>query len=172
MKRSRTFLPILILILVSLAASAQERIMRMGGPDGKVRVIKGEIFDIPELGALVIKGDDGLKVEHVMPAEARPKAYADVDVKSNDLILLVNGKRVKTIKDIEKQYKGVAVGEEVKLGLQRGEETLISRFTKADPKDLPQRKIIMRKSDGAKGDTDSLGKPESDGKVIIRREVK
>jgi len=172
MKRSRIFLPLLLLTLVALAASAQERIMRMGGPDGKVRVIKGEIFDIPELGALIIKGDDGLKVEHVMPAEARPKAYADVDIKSGDLVLLVNGKRVKTIKDVEKQYGAVAVGEEIKLGLQRGEETLISRFAKADPKDLPQRKIIMRKSDGGKGDADSLGKLEPGEKVIIKRERK
>jgi len=110
-------------------------------------------LDIPELGAIIAKSDSGnLKVEHVMPAEARPKAYADVDIKSGDEILVVNGKRVKTIKEIERQYKAVPAGGEVKLGIQRGQEMMISRFAKADPKDLPRRKMMIVTSDGPEGD--------------------
>jgi predicted metalloprotease with PDZ domain len=65
---------------------------------------------------------------------------------------VVNGKRVKTVKDIEGQYKAVPVGGEVKLGIQRGQEMMISRFAKADPKDLPKRKMMIIKSDGPDGD--------------------
>jgi predicted metalloprotease with PDZ domain len=40
----------------------------------------------------------------------------------------------------------------VKLGIQRGEEMMISRFAKADPKDLPKRKMMVVTSDGPAGD--------------------
>ena len=153
MNTKSIFLAFLFLGLVTLAASAQEKVVRITGDGKHVKTFKGELFDIPELGAIIAKSDSGdLKVEHVMPPEARPKAYADVDIKSGDEILVVNGKRVKTIKEIEQLYKAVPVGGEVKLGIQRGQEMMISRFAKADPKDLPQRKMMIVTSDGPAGD--------------------
>ncbi len=153
MKSSRWFPLVFVLIVLAVAASAQEKVVRMVGSGGNVKTFKGELFDIPELGAIIARSDSGnLKVEHVLPPEARPKAYADVDIKSGDEVLVMNGKRVKAIKDIEQQYKAVPVGGEVKLGIQRGEEMLISRFAKADPKDLPQRKMMVVTSDGPAGD--------------------
>jgi C-terminal processing protease CtpA/Prc len=146
---------ILTIVFVSLTvtAPAQDKVVRMVGSGGTVKTFKGELFDIPELGAIIAKSDSGnLKVEHVVPPEARPKAYADVDLKPGDEILVVNGKRVKTIKEIEQQYKSIPVGGEVKLGIQRGNEMMISRFAKADPKDLPQRKMMIVTSDGPAGD--------------------
>jgi len=152
MRRMRFFSLILMCTFLTLAASAQVRIIQ-SGPGGKVKAFKGELFDIPEVGAIIAKSDSGnLKVEHVMPSEARPKAYADVDIQSGDEVLVVNGKRVKTIKEIEQQYTAVPVGGEVKLGLQRGQEMMISRFAKADPKDLPERKMMVVTSDGPEGD--------------------
>jgi C-terminal processing protease CtpA/Prc len=153
MKSPRWFLLIATFIFLAFAASAQDKVIRMTSSGGNVKTFKGELFDIPELGAIVTKPDSGnLKVEHVMPPEARPKAYADVDIKSGDQILVMNGKRVKTIKEIEAQYKAVPVGGEVKLGIQRGEDMMISRFAKADSSDLPKRKMMIITSDGSLGD--------------------
>ena len=152
MKHVHVVILMFISFLVVFAAPAQMRIIQ-SGPAGNVKTLKGDLFDIPELGAIIAKSDSGnLKVEHVMPAEARPKAYADVDIKPGDEILLLNGKRVKTIKEIEQSYTAVPVGGEVKLGIQRGQDMMISRFAKADPKDLPKRKMMIVTSDGPEGD--------------------
>ena len=153
MKNVEVLLIPALVILFLCTAFAQDKVIRLSGSGGNVKTFKGEIFDIPEVGAMVMKSDSGnLKVEHVMPAEARPKGYADVDVKEGDEILLLNGKRVKAIKEIEDLYKAIPVGGEVKLGIQRGEQMMISRFAKADPKDLPHRKMIVLNSDEPAGD--------------------
>ncbi len=152
MKLLHMYLLITGLILLTFTANGQVRIIR-SGPGGNVKTFKGELFDLPELGAIIVKSDSGnLKVEHIMPPEARPKAYVDVDLKTRDEILVANGKRVKTIKEIEQQYNIVPVGGEVKLGIQRGADMMISRFTKADPKDLPERKTMIITSNGSEGD--------------------
>lgn len=153
MKSLRWILPFFTFVFLTTAVVAQVKVVRITGDGKNVKTFKGEMFDIPELGAIIVKSDSGnLKVEHVMPPEARPKAYADVDIKTGDEILVANGKRVKTIKEIEQIYKAVSVGGEVKLGVQRGQEMMISRFAKADPKDLPQRKMMIMNSDGPGGD--------------------
>ena len=141
------------LALLTAVASSQQKVVRITGDGKNVTTFKGELFDIPELGAIIARSDSGnLKVEHVMPQEARPKAFADVDIKTGDEILLLNGKRVKTIKEIEQQYTSIPVGGEVKLGIQRGQDMMITRFAKADPKDLPKRKMMIVTSDGPEGD--------------------
>lgn len=153
MKCLQRLLPVFVFLFLAAPASGQEKVVRITGDGKNVKTFQGELFDIPELGAIVARSDSGnLKVEHIMPPEARPKAYADVDVRTGDEILVANGKRVKTIKEIEQLYKAVPVGGEVKLGIQRGQEMMISRFAKADPKDLPQRKMVVINSDGPAGD--------------------
>jgi PDZ domain-containing secreted protein len=153
MKQMRSVLLLLTVLFLAMTSDAQEKIVRMGGPGGNIKTFQGEMFDIPELGAMVTKPDNGnLKVEHVMPPEARPKAYADIDIKAGDEVLVMNGKRVKTIKELEQLYEAVPVGGEVKIGVQRGLESVISRFSKADPKDLPRRKMMIVTSDGKGGD--------------------
>ncbi len=153
MKHPKWFIPVYALFFFAAAGFAQEKVVRITGDGKSVKTFKGELFDLPELGAIIVKSDSGnLKVEHIMPPEARPKAYADVDLKTGDEILVANGKRVKMIKEIEELYASVTVGGEVKLGIQRGADMMISRFTRADPKDLPKRKMMIVKSDGAEGD--------------------
>lgn len=171
---TRNFVVALVsLLCLSGTALAQQKVVRIISDGKNVKTFKGDLFEIPELGALVVKGDSGNpKVENVMPPEARPKAYTDVDVKSGDEILVLNGKRVKTVKEIEQLYNSIPTGEEVKLGIQRGEEMMISRFAKADPKDLPQRRIVMN-TNGQDGDIrplPSLGIVLGKGKegVIIK----
>jgi S1-C subfamily serine protease len=96
-----------------------------------------------ELGALVVDNGKEIKFLHVAPADMRPKAYKDIDVQAGDVVLMCNGKRLKTLKELEAAYNETAVGAEFKMGVRRQEERFIVSFQKADSKDLPQMVMQM-----------------------------
>ena len=72
-----------------------------------------------------------VKVVFVTPAQRRGKAYRDVDLKTEDRILMANGKRIKTVADFKELYESLPVGEELKMGLRRGEEMRMASFQKS-----------------------------------------
>lgn len=107
---------------------------------------EGETFNLREVGALIALEDEQVKVAMVMPKEARPKAYREVDIREGDIILYLNGKRIKAVKDVEEKYGELAVRDTVKIGVRRKDESFIVAFSKADPKDLPtptMRKVMV-----------------------------
>ena len=109
----------------------------------------GEIFDVPEISALIIGGEKELKIDFVAPKDMRLKGYEDVDVQEGDVVLLFNGKRTKTIAALKGAYEAAAIGDTVKMGIRRGTEMFFASFKKADPKTLPKRKIVI--GDGPEG---------------------
>lgn len=147
----------LSLILTVISANAQEKTVVRDSTGGRsftftsMAAGPGGVFNLPELGAVIIGGEKEIKVEAVLPVEHRPKAYKDIDLQSGDLILMMNAKRVKSAKEIEEIYNGLKAGEEVKLGIKRKEERFIASFAKADPKDLPQRTMMVMDTDNAGG---------------------
>jgi hypothetical protein len=109
--------------------------------------IEGGAF-IPELACALGDVDHKVKVLNAMPAANRPKAYASVDVQTNDLILMVNAKPLKTAEAFRTLYEVLAPGDTIALGIKRGEEMHITSFVKMDPKDMPKdRRIIIKKKD-------------------------
>lgn len=106
-----------------------------------------EIFFLNEAAAMLKDEDGTIKVDMVLPVEQRPKEYQDINLKSDDEILMVNAKRVKSVKELEKIYDELEVGGEMKLGIRRGEEMYIVSFNKIDPEKLPKRKFMIRKSE-------------------------
>ena len=118
------------------------------GDSGKTMIrLEGGAF-IPELGAAL--GDDNkqVKVVHAMPAGARPKKYADIDIQTNDLVLMVNAKPLRSVEAFRKLYDAAAPGDTITLGIRRGDQLHLAPFAKMDPKDMPKdRKIIMKKRD-------------------------
>ncbi len=141
MKKEMYLMMALLAILFANFASAQI-VREIEGP-------AGEIFDIPELSAMIIGGEKELKIDFVAPKDMRLKGYEDVDVKEGDIILLLNGKRVKTIAALKEAYETSTIGDTVKVGIRRGTEMFFASFKKADPKTLPQRKIVI--DDGPEG---------------------
>ncbi|MCK6560641.1 PDZ domain-containing protein [candidate division KSB1 bacterium] len=145
------------MLVLAFSGAAQEKTAVRDTTGGRsftftsVAAGPGGIFNLPELGAVIIGGEKEIKFEAVMPSEHRPKAYKDIDLQSGDLILMMNAKRVKSAKEIEEIYSGLKVGEEVKLGIKRKEERFIVTFSKADPKDLPQRMMMVMNTDNAGG---------------------
>lgn len=141
MKKEQLIVVALSLMLLADFASAQI-VREIEGP-------AGEIFDIPELSAMITGGEKDLKIDFVAPKEMRLKGYEDVDVKEGDIVLLLNGKRVKTIAALKEAYETSTIGDTVKVGIRRGSEMFFASFKKADQKTLPMRKIVI--DDGPEG---------------------
>lgn len=117
----------LISMLLSVSAFAQHKktmTMTTEG-NGKLTIIQG-------LGAIVIETDNNLKVDMTMPKDNLPKEYKDVDLKKNDQIIMCNGKRVKTVDDLNEILENAEVGASIELGIKRDKQMLIVAFPKAD----------------------------------------
>ena len=112
-------------------------------------VPEGEPFLLKELGAVVVPDTGALKVVTIMPPAQRPAAYKDVDLQGDDVIAMANGRRITTVKDLQRLYDSLAVGSLLKLGVRRGGEMHMVSLVKGDPKGLPQLKMkIMHRGDG------------------------
>lgn len=107
---------------------------------------KGDIFFIQEVGVICSNAEEAVKVLTVLPAETRLKQYADIDLKEDDEILLVNAKRVKSAGELEKIYETIEIDDEIKLGIRRGEEMQIVTFNKINPEKLPKDRTIVIKT--------------------------
>jgi PDZ domain-containing secreted protein len=146
MKRAFAVITSMIMIAIStITANAQTFVSRSDSAAGN---IVGEPFNLGELGAIVVDDGKEIKFLHIAPADMRPKAYKDIDVQADDVVLMCNGKRLKTLKELETAYKETAVGAEFKMGVRRKEERFIVSFAKADPKDLPRMEMQMATTGG------------------------
>ena len=140
---------IVIAILVSLAAAAGAQQMKI------IRAGEGGGFLIPELMAFIGLEDKQLTISERLPVDRLPKEYQSIDIKKGDIILMVDGKKLSTPGELEKLYDKLAVGQEMKFGLKRGNDMLIASFKKADPSALPKMKrVITMDSEGEGGPDD------------------
>ena len=97
---------------------------------------------IREIGAIMEMSDEGLRVVLAMPGEARPEAYRDIDVREDDVILVVNGKRIRELATARDLLDNASPGDEIALGIDRGGRSVVVRFPKADPASLPDRMVF------------------------------
>jgi S1-C subfamily serine protease len=134
-----------MIAITAITANAQTFVSRS---DSAAVNIVGEPFNLGELGAVVVDDGKEIKFLHIAPADMRPKAYKDLDVQAGDVVLMCNGKRLKTLKELEAAYNETAVGAEFKMGVRRQEERFIVSFAKADPKDLPKMVMQMATTGG------------------------
>ncbi len=132
-------------LIFSLNAFAQVRQMR----------VEGEVFQLPELGAILNGDGETIKFLMVLGAETRPKGYADVDVKENDELLMLNGNRIKSINALKELYEGLAAGDELKLGLRRDKQMFIAAFPKIDPENAP-RMVVRTMEAGSDGSSSEI----------------
>jgi len=150
---------LVMVCLSSLVSAQQMRIIKAGEGGG---------FLIPELMTFIGPENNQLTVTDRMPTDRLPKEYQAVDIRQGDIIMMVNGKKVSKPDELEKLYEGLAVGQEMKLGIKRGNDMLIASFKKADPSTLPTRRIMKVEDDGkGSGTKVSIGKgPEIDGDAV------
>ena len=125
-------------MLGAQAVPAQEsgkRMMQLSGQGA---------FNLAELGAVVIENDSVLTFMHVMPGDQRPKAYKDVDIAANDVLVMANGTRMHTADQLTKLYDKLKPGEELKLAIRRDKDMRLVGFVKADPESLPKVQTVTR----------------------------
>lgn len=130
-----------------------------------------KVCNVLEIGGLIVQSKDVIKFEMVIPSDKRPKGYEKVDIKAGDIIKMMNGKKIKDVKDIEDIYNNAKVGDEIKFGLDRSGNLFIASFKKADPSKLPQIKTITMGADGKESlvplpGTGLIAK-ESGGKLVV-----
>lgn len=108
---------------------------------------KGQVFLIPELAAVVVQDGDNLKIQFVGPPQQLPKKFKDVDMKEGDILMMLNGKKLKTISDLEKAYEALAFDDELKFGIKRDETMVMTKFTKTDMESMPGVRMMTMSAD-------------------------
>lgn len=114
------------LALTAGAAQEPKRITRTISPDDAVI--------LREIGAVIMPKEGSLVIEVVLGNTGQQEA----DIKAQDEVLMANGKRVKSLKDLREQYDDAPVGKEFKIGLKRGENLQIARFIRKSEEELNQ----------------------------------
>jgi PDZ domain-containing secreted protein len=146
----------------------------MGFSQVKIQAKPGELFDLSELGAIILLKENKVIVEFVMPDQTRHADYREIDIRKGDEISYVNGKKIQSTVELEDLYKKTKIGDEIKLGIKRNENLGLITFKKADPESLPKRKMMkmtVKESDfsGEAKEVEINGKKYNakDGKVVI-----
>jgi S1-C subfamily serine protease len=128
-----TMLAATLLLIISASNTAAQVITRtltVDDPDA--------IMMINEFGGVIIGAGDTVKVEMVMPANNRADAYKTLDIEGGDIIKMVNGKALNSVKTLKELYETAAAGDIIKLGVIREGKPLMIKFAKANPDDQPQ----------------------------------
>jgi C-terminal processing protease CtpA/Prc len=101
-----------------------------------------EVFNLPEVGALIVQFKNTYKVQFVAPENFRQAPYKNIDLRKDDIIMTVNGQSVKKIEDIKNTYIKLKIGQDFRLGVKRNKLTLAFDIMKGDPKNFPQKKSL------------------------------
>ncbi len=141
----KLFLNMTIALALSLIIGATcDQIL---GADNKKPVMRmittGDVLILQEIGAVILPEKDELRVEMVGPESSRPEGYKSIDLRKDDVILMLNGKKMTALKDLKDGYEALAIGADVKLGIKRDRQMMIVSFAKIDPAKLPKRAMTM-----------------------------
>lgn len=94
----------------------------------------GNIAMLSEIGAVLREKSGWVEVEMMPPARGEKEGDKNVDLKKGDKILMVNGKKIKTAKDVTTIYEALKTGEEFKMGISRDDKMHMVSFKKGDAK--------------------------------------
>ena len=109
-----------VLLGVGLPVAGQEMIM----------LDEESLLVLPELAALAQMQGDELRIHIPLPAGRRPAANRELDIQRGDVILMIDGKRIRDLATARAVYGAAEEGTEVAMAMQRGEDRRIIRFDK------------------------------------------
>lgn len=97
---------------------------------------------IREVGVVIVEKNNKLIVDIILGNHNQESS----DIQKDDEVLMANGKKVKTAKDLQQQYENANVGDEFKIGLKRGENLMLAKFTKKSDEELNKAggSMVMR----------------------------
>ena len=138
---------LLICSLCATNATAQGQVLKTVESDnqgGTMMTFSAEnSMLIPGLTAMISSTDSKLEVDFIPPGDQRDPAYKDVDIRQGDILMMLNGKRLKSIAQLRKLYERLEVGAEIKVGLKRGKDMVIVAFPKADDSQMGGQVVQM-----------------------------
>jgi S1-C subfamily serine protease len=146
----------LMLVGSAVDVQSQEKVVSttaVGGPDG-------EIFMMFELGAVVRDTDEGIKVNMVLSLDQRSEEYRSVDLLQGDFIKMMNGKSMKSVADLKAAYEAMKTGEEIKLGIKRGQDLRIVAFPRGDTENAPLMMVMTQQGPGDGAEGEAPGAPQ------------
>ncbi|HTK83102.1 MAG TPA: PDZ domain-containing protein [Bacteroidota bacterium] len=146
-----------VVVVASMADAQKKAVRREGGDKTMEKTVVGmpdDMFDMAELAVIVGVQEGKVVIDNVMDKNMRPKENESVDIQPGDVIMMANGKRIKSIQDLKDAYAAAEIGSEVKLGLQRNDQMSIASFAKADPAKMPKRRIMINR--GGEGGRDMM----------------
>ena len=71
----------------------------------------GEMMMINEFGGMIMLKDSAVTVEMIMPSDNRPDAYKDLDILQGDIIIMVNGSKIKSVEALQEAYDKTSAGD-------------------------------------------------------------
>ncbi len=138
-----------------------------GNPEPKTMVFKkGDVFLLSEFGGVVKLENGNAVLEFIMPEDKRSKEYQKVDLENGDVILMINGKKIRSIEDLENNYDLVTVGDNIKLGIKRDGAMMIVSFPKGEEQSEGGQKMMIIKSGDVEGEEDSGEQPNVQIKTL------
>ena len=127
-------LPFLLLIFVFPAGLLHAQWM--------IKADGGEVLHIQEIQTIFLEKNGSIIAEAVLPVDKRPEVYRDLQISKNDTLLMVNGKRVETIRELENLYKQCRTGDPFKLGLRGRTGLHIVAFNKMAAEQGSNKKMV------------------------------
>ncbi len=158
------FFSILLLamgVFSNTKAMAQEKTMTL---DAKTSLM------LPEFEALIVEKDGEVKV---MLRFGKDTSKGGDHLEKGDLILMINGVRVKDLANLKEVYGALEKGEQIKMGVRRGESRFIVSAIKGDKSESKSgaiKSISMSKSGGTKSMSMSF-QTDGDEKVTFITEL-
>lgn len=119
----------LLLFCTTLTTVAQNETVTQN--DFRISTASSDIFLLAVAGgALLVEGEDEARVARHVTTNSGPDTPK---FQAGDQIIYLNGERIKSATQLRELYQEVAVGDEVKMGVQRGENKMIRTFIKPEP---------------------------------------
>ena len=128
----RILLPFIILTVIAVSAEHAfcQQVRRMTFDSSTTTIlIEANVILTEEKGAVAVM----IPINNKLP-EGTPKA----DLKTKDVVMGINGKRVRTMKEFRDMYDVLKPKAEVKLAVKRGEDLFFVTFPKLDPEAMPK----------------------------------
>ncbi|UCE04365.1 MAG: hypothetical protein JSW07_12085 [bacterium] len=99
--------------------------IKIDNPDGKLKFLLGA-------GLIVKEKDNEVKIDKIIPEMT--KNLGDVDVKEGDVIVALNGEKIKSLDQFSEIYDKIKVADEVHLVIKREQKEINVTFKKLESK--------------------------------------
>ena len=131
-----------------------------------IRSEGGDVVFLRELGVVVgtEEGSDEIRLIVVMPQSR------EVALEKGDLVLMVDGVRIRDVGALREAYEAAEVGQVVKLGIRRGDQRFLTSFEKQEPEDLERGGTRMMMIGGPGADFDDLQPLPEFGVILGEKE--